>query len=1007
MIRPSALSLLALLALPGHAGATSKATIAAIGDGAPGGGVFAGPGFSGWPSAGGNGWIAFRGEVTGGGVSETIVAAHMPAPRTNVPVASLGQPAPSGGAFGKCTGKLKQFVGHPVVNASGSVAFMALIEPPATTDDDSLLGPQPAGIFLFTGGELRPVACSGQATSGGLLDLVAVVDVFSDTDSDIADRSPALNDAGDVAFLTGYVNDRGFPAGGGIVVARAGGFIDVVRIDGPFDGGKFLSFGPPALNNRGVLAFHALATTTDRSDADGLVDGIFLADQTGVHLVVRDGLAPMPVDQVIFEFQDQVALNDRGDVAFLAGPLYDLENDGGLGEGSPGVLVWSAGVVTLLAYPGQEIGFDRVTGVALGPSAGSQLAGPSLGADGTLVFYVSLNGGGAEAIVRWDGAILLPLIYTSGTGADESPAGGLYAGTQSAPALDATGGFVFLARVAGGVTSQLIVYRAADGSLATISLGEGAPKQSDGFFGGKPFSSPHLNDRGDVVFRAFVARGPSSVGIFRARDGELQAVVRAGDPGPGGTATFIDVSGEPSLNQTGDVAFAAQLSSEGRGIFVADAGGIRTVALHGDPAPGEPGTVFSGVGTNPQIDDAGAVAFRGTTSYRNPIGGFSVKREGIFVRDAAGVRVLVYAQEPSPAGLPFLKLRDPLLTDGPSVVFRAPLGVSEEQTSGIFVAGATGTSALAIEDQALGNGVVLSGFSGNPSVAAGGRMAFLATRSRPIEEGGPPVRPLGPAVLRGGANGLELVVARDMRGPTGGTFRNLGQPAINTAGHVVFRGSFNPLTGGTSGFFMHDGAGLAPYLLRGEVAPVGGRFVAFGSQPSFNASDEIAFSAQIVGGKQRSGIFVASPARLAARLLGLRLSNGRGRDRVSVRANLELGRVADGVRPGREPVIVSLGDTDGLLWSATVPAKRLEGRRGSFGIVPPRASELAEQLRALRVKVGKHGVRVSALSAAVDLTRGGLRDLKPPFRLAVEVGDDAGTVVVACKPGRRGARCRS
>ena len=53
-----ALALVALLAagVP-RATAASKMKIAAAGDAAPGGGVFAGPGFSGWPTAAGNGWI--------------------------------------------------------------------------------------------------------------------------------------------------------------------------------------------------------------------------------------------------------------------------------------------------------------------------------------------------------------------------------------------------------------------------------------------------------------------------------------------------------------------------------------------------------------------------------------------------------------------------------------------------------------------------------------------------------------------------------------------------------------------------------------------------------------------------------------------------------------------------------------------------------------------------------------------------------------------------------------
>src|SRR5438105_2221685 len=246
--RPLIIGLLAAWSAP--ASATSKALVAAIGDAAPGGGVFTGPGFTGWPTAAGDGWIAFRSQVTGGSVTETIVVAHMAEPMSQATVATLGAPAPSAGIFGTCTGKLKEFIGRPVVNANGDVAFLALIQPPAdtgTTTDTP--GPLPAGIFVFRGGTLAPVACSGQSAAGGILDLVAVLDVASDPTSDVADRSPAMNASGDVAFLTGYVDAQGVRSGGAIVIAPAtGGYVERVRLGGPFDSGTFEVLGPPALN---------------------------------------------------------------------------------------------------------------------------------------------------------------------------------------------------------------------------------------------------------------------------------------------------------------------------------------------------------------------------------------------------------------------------------------------------------------------------------------------------------------------------------------------------------------------------------------------------------------------------------------------------------------------------------------------------------------------------------------------------------------------------------------
>src|SRR5207244_4953094 len=172
--------------------------------------------------------------------------------------------------------------------ADGDVPFMALIEPPAAvTAASDGSGPTPAGIFVLRGGQLLPVACSGQPTAGGVLDLTAVVDPLADDTSGIADRSPALNDAGDVAFLTGYVTDKGFPNGGAILAAPAsGGFTEVARLDGAFDGGQFVSLGPPALNRGGLIAFHAIATGT----AGDIVDGVFAVDSTGLRILVGNNI---------------------------------------------------------------------------------------------------------------------------------------------------------------------------------------------------------------------------------------------------------------------------------------------------------------------------------------------------------------------------------------------------------------------------------------------------------------------------------------------------------------------------------------------------------------------------------------------------------------------------------------------------------------------------------------------------------------------------------------------
>jgi hypothetical protein len=991
--------------------AGSTRAVTAIGDAAPGGGLFAGPGFSGWPSAAGDSWIAFRTEVTGGNATEALVVAHMKTPVSRAQVATLGQASPGRNELSDCAGTFKQFIGRPIVNRRGEVAFLALIQPAADPSESDAFAPLPAGIFLFRGNTLTAVACSGQLTPAGRLDLVAVVDPSADP-SEVADRSPALNDAGTVAYLAGLIGTDG-PAGAAIFSVPLGGANErVVGIDDPFDGGAFQSLGPPALNNGGTLAFRGQSTASDGA----AFDGIFTVASGTISLLVRGGITPAPLGKALTTIEDAVSLNDAGDVAFLAGPVLD---DSGVADtDTPAVLVSSAKVVTLLGYPGQRFGeTNRIVSVGLG---GSTIAPPTIAPDGSVVFFVSLTDG--EAIAHWDGKAVTPLVFTGGPAAEATPAGGIYAGAESAPAADGSGGVVFLTRIAGGSVSEALVYRAGDGTAAPIVVGEGAPGASgSGFYGGNPFSAPVLNDRGDVVFRAFLARAPASVGIFRDRDGRLEPVVRAGELSPE-KAPILDLVGEPSLNQAGAIAFAADVQPTcsptdaagcraRRGIFVAENGTLRTVAVSGAAAPSletEPGSVFNSLRTNPTINDDGAVAFHGFTLYRDELVG-TVKHEAIFLADVNGVRVLLYRDDPSVPGGPLLKLRDAFLTNLTTVAYRASLGDPMMPVEGIFVSGASGTRALAVGKQDAGGGLRITGFNGEPVVAAGGEVAFGVTRARRSSSNPNLLESLGPAILKQSGDTLAVVVARNMPGPAGGTFRSFGPPSMSRLGHVAFRATFLPSLGGVPGLFFHDGTRLQAHVLRGDRTPLGGRFASFGAQPAINANDELAFTASVTQGRARSGIFLTSPTSITTEMLLLRLKRARGHDRIRLRASLSLGRVSDGIDPQHEPVVVSLMDGTGMLWSVTIPGRNFRAaRRGAFVATPGRRTSLGRELRRLRLnRTAKGTIRVRAGSGRLDLTNGGNHLPEPPFALGIQVGDDAAIAPITCIFDRRGGRCHA
>ncbi len=986
-------SLFVLLALsspaPDPARAASKIAVAALGQPAPGGGVFAGPSFAGWPAAAGEGWVAFRTSLQGAAASEAIVAARMTAPTTRVQVAALGATAPA-------QGKFKSFIGRPAVNANGDVAFMALL---TGSGQASAAGqPTPAGAFLFRQspppGEpaLVAIALAGQVVGTGVLDLATPTDSGADSTAiDLPERALALNDADVVAFVATIAGGPE-PQTAIFTTAGNGGLTPIVTTGQAFAGGVFTTFGQPALNNGGRIAFHATV------DNGSVTDGIFVYDpSSGLSEPVAAGqqveeATPSPNTQVLQDFGDELALDDAGDIAFTAGPLFDRTRTDFVG--APGALVFHDGVVTPVVYPGQTVSGGRVKGIQLGQPGRFLVAPPALAPDGSVVVFAALNGGSSEGIFRAAPpyATLTPLVVTDGLTADATPAGGTYNGLEAPPAVDGTGAAAFRVLIAGGQTSEAIVYQPLAGAPSDIGVGVGAPSQ--GFFAGAPFSVPHLNDAGDVVFAGFVAGGPSSAGIFRARGSTLEVLARAGDVPPAG-APFA-AFGEPAVNASGAVAFTADLTGLGRGVYVHDQSGLHEIAVSGDPAPDRAGARFRTFGTGVAINDAGQVAVRGIANVFDPLANTSTSLEGLFLMGGSGPpHMLVAAKTPSPLGMPFLEVHDPVITAVPSLAFLAPLGVATNVLAGFFVADASRVTPLAVEQQPLGDGTVLTGLSGKPALDAAGNAVFLATRTRAGAS-------LGPAVVRRTATGFQVLAARGMVGPVGGTIKSVGPPATNAAGDVVMRAGFVAGSGGTTGFLLATPSGLAPFVSVGEATPLGGTFAGFTARTTLAAGDVLAFAADVTGGTARNGLFLASPASLTVSQLALALGRRGRQSRVGLTAVLHPGRTSDGLDPRNETVKITLGDSQGPLWSATLPPRTLAAR-GSLLLVPRGTHVKGVRLARLRLLDGG-AARAHLVSARVDLT-GGTRRLEPPFNVTLEVGDDSATAIVPCRVRGGAARC--
>jgi hypothetical protein len=122
-----------------------------------------------------------------------------------------------------------------------------------------------------------------------------------------------------------------------------------------------------------------------------------------------------------------------------------------------------------------------------------------------------------------------------------------------------------------------------------------------------------LNDAGQVAFRAIsqvtptVQRPALFVGSGTTAPAKLLAL---DDPGPG-SSTVDGIPLRFQINNAGQVAWVAGLTSGNQGVFLGVAGGAQNpVAVTGDPAPGSGGGVFSRFREpNIELNNSGQVAF--------------------------------------------------------------------------------------------------------------------------------------------------------------------------------------------------------------------------------------------------------------------------------------------------------------------------------------------------------------------------------------------------------------
>jgi hypothetical protein len=282
-LRPSVVLMLLLIHGPATGQPTALRTVASAGQPAPGGGTFEHFSVESQPVVAppnARGDVAFFASLLRGVGSEGLFLATT---RGIIKVAVEGERAPGGGT-------LSGLGRHPIpsVNAVGNVAFAAAVSKGRTVE----------GIFVSSRGMLRAVAVAGEPAPGIPSGTFASLDF------------PALNDRGDVAFLTTV--RRGRETIEAIHVRTGGRVRKVISQEDPAPaGGTFAAFGAPALNNAGVVAFAAVV------EGRGVPGGVFTVADGRVRMLAGAG-HDTPLGGIFAKFSERVTIDNTGGVAFTA-----------------------------------------------------------------------------------------------------------------------------------------------------------------------------------------------------------------------------------------------------------------------------------------------------------------------------------------------------------------------------------------------------------------------------------------------------------------------------------------------------------------------------------------------------------------------------------------------------------------------------------------------------------------------------------------------------------------
>ncbi len=413
------------------------------------------------------------------------------------------------------------------------------------------------------------------------------------------------------------------------------------------------------LNDAGQTAF--LATYAD-SSSNVIGAGLWAGTSGSLALVAGSSVqAPGTPSGVTFNGFGKIGIDQFGRAALsaaLAGPGVDTNNE----TNSQGIWAPSTSGLALAARAG-----NQAAGLPSGVIYGAGSPDPfSLVTNkpGQVAFYSYLNFNYTyQEQGLWSGAAgSLRLVARTGNQIPDSTShapgtpSGVNFSTFTSPVLNDAGETAFV----GGLTGTGISYNVNDvgiwsegsGSLALVArAGNHAPGTASGVNYGSGFFPPALNNAGHIAFAAILTGSgvdnTNFTGLWSGDSTGPALVARGGSQAPGTPSgvKFRDFyTSQPVLNNADQIAVWTFLTGAGvdstndEGIWLENSGALALMARSGSHAPGTPSGVNYEYLTQPDINDAGQIAFAASLTGS---GVNSTNDSGIWVTDTAGVLELI------------------------------------------------------------------------------------------------------------------------------------------------------------------------------------------------------------------------------------------------------------------------------------------------------------------------------------------------------------------------------